>query len=769
MIWPFNRKRGPKKPPSARRIIIWAFLIAAFIGAIDMPRPAEDLYRGARDTLRSRPADGKVVVVAIDDRTFDKLGQGYYSRKHNAALIDKLFAMGAKRVYFDEMFSVAVDKEGDDAFVAALKRHPGKVNLGSIAFYNRRDAKETVYQPLPQFSAVANVRSLKAIQSPIWLSEKLFYADKEGSFYAKSVSADIANVDGPPNEAYWPDWSIQNSTVPTVSMLDVLDGKASVDKFRDKDILVGVTAVTNDDYAHVLGQGWFPGVYVHAIGAQTLREGTPRDLGWIPPLLFAAALVAAYLKTKTRGAATALIVGAAVAAPIMAFALDSIFIRMSYIPGYIAFGIAVYRLSTFQEIRNAGLKNSNTLMPNLSALREEPLAARRPIFAMRIRNYAAVGASFSESVESELVSEVSRRLTLPGETTKFYQAEDVIYWLGPALALHDLEDHVAGLARLMESLFVIQGRKVDIHVAFGIDANIDRPIANRIGRALLAADTAAAKHHSYMFNTSDDDEESAWDLSLMSELDEAIENDDIWLAYQPQFDLRNDGIMGAEALVRWQHPTRGAISPEAFILQAEAHNRIGRLTFHVLTIAARSARHILETNPKFRLSINISASLMERVDLPRRIIEVLDETRFPAANLTLEVTESAPFAENETVAENLQAIAALGIDLSIDDYGTGNATLDYLRSVPCQEIKIDRRFVTCLTSNSGDLLLVESTIELAHGLGRRVIAEGVEETETLELLRSIGCDIAQGYYLAKPMRIEALDSLLMLSNRIRAA
>jgi EAL domain-containing protein (putative c-di-GMP-specific phosphodiesterase class I) len=221
--------------------------------------------------------------------------------------------------------------------------------------------------------------------------------------------------------------------------------------------------------------------------------------------------------------------------------------------------------------------------------------------------------------------------------------------------------------------------------------------------------------------------------------------------------------------VRWQHPTRGAISPEAFVLPAESHNRIKRLTFHILEQAARSAKHILATKPDFRLSVNVSASLLEHQQLPAQIAQILIQTGFPASNLTLEVTESAPFSQHTIVASNLAGIAAIGIDLSIDDYGTGNATLEYLRSVPCQEIKIDRRFVGGLVSNASDMLLVESTIELAHGLGRRVIAEGIEDPETLEMLRSIGCDIAQGYYLARPMRLEALATLLDAEVHSQAA
>lgn len=321
----------------------------------------------------------------------------------------------------------------------------------------------------------------------------------------------------------------------------------------------------------------------------------------------------------------------------------------------------------------------------------------------------------------------------------------------------------------MESQFVLRGRKIDVHIAFGVDIDLARPVPNRIGRALLAADNAAAKHQLVQFNSTASDEDAAWELSLMSELDAAIDAGDIWIAYQPQFDLRTDQITGAEALVRWQHPTRGAISPEAFVLPAESHNRIKRLTFYVLEQAARSVRPLLASNPDFRLSVNMSASLLEQPQLPAHIAQVLIATGFPAANLTLEVTESAPFSEHNIVATNLSGIAAIGIDLSIDDYGTGNATLEYLRSVPCQEIKIDRRFVGGLVTNASDMLLVESTIELAHGLGRRVIAEGIEDPETLEMLRAIGCDMAQGYYLARPMALDGLEALLDTDTQHKAA
>lgn len=769
MIWPFKRKPSTEKRVTRRAIFLWALLFSAIAGGIELFEPLEDLYRGGRNMVRARPADQKIVVVAIDNATVRRFGSSYYSRKYNAELLDKLFASGAKRVYFDEAFSQPMDPEGDDAFAAALARHKGKVFLGGNSLRSRAPDGSLALMPMKKFKNNAIVRSFRSARSPFSLSVEAYYSDSFEGVKTPTISADIANAVGSIESTYRPDWAIEASTVPTLSLPDILDNKTRTVAVSGKDIIVGVTSVDSPDFVHVTGQGWFPGVYIHAIGALTLMEGSPRNIGWAPGLLIAALLSALLLSTrawKQTVAAAFCAVATGLAIPL---ALDSAFVTADFIPAYLMFGIVTYRFATLRKLSAARLKNAGTLMPNLSALREEPLAAKRPLIALRIRNYAAVCASFATSVEDELVTELARRLTLPGDKPTFYQAEDVLYWLGPQLPMLELEEHLTGLARLIEIQFVIHGRKIDIHAAFGVDMDLSRGTATRIGRALLAADNAALKHQLVQFNTSENDADSAWEVSLMGELDAAIDAGDIWIAFQPQFDLSNDRICGAEALVRWQHPTRGAISPEAFILPAEAHNRIKRLTFHVLEQATLLSRFVLDERPDFRLGVNISAGLFELPELPDEIAALLKRVNFPPANLTLEVTESAPFSQHQMVSTNLSAIEAMGIQLSIDDYGTGNATLEYMRSVPCQEVKIDRRFIVGLVSNSSDMLLVESTIELAHGMHRRVIAEGIEDPETLELLRSIGCDIAQGYYLAKPMRIEAMESLLEAVTRIKAA
>ena len=769
MTWPFRRDPAKKKRQTRLRIFVWAVVISGIVGLISLTLPLEDIYRGGRNLLRQHDADKKVVVVAIDDRSVRELGSIVYSRSNDVKLVENLLARGARRVYYDKAFADPLDPVGDGQFASTLSKHQGQVFLGAMFLHNRHSDVEEVVLPAAPFKSAANVRSLIGRTTPFSLSAELFYSGVIDGVVVPGIAADIAGTYEPANVLFRPDWSIKVHTIPTISYIDVIRGASRQRDLVGKDVIVGNTTLASPDWLQVAGQDWFPGVYIHAVGAQTLREGRPLSIGWLPAFGVAFLFTGLFLRTRSRRNAAAIILAAIAFGLVVPFVLDIFLISADFLPAYLLFGISIIRATRQRDVLEASRRNAGTLMPNLSALREEPLAALRPVVALRIRNYAAIGASFAEPVEDDLITEIARRVSVPGQPTTCYQAEDVLYWLAPPLAESELTGHLEGLARIIESHFVIRDRKVDVQMAFGVDMDMVRPVANRIGRALLAADNAASEQKLVLFNTSGDNEDSAWELSLMSELDAAIDNGDIWIAYQPQFDLRNDRISGAEALVRWQHPDRGAISPEAFILPAEAHNRISKLTYYILEQATRSALHLIADNPQFRLSVNVSANLLQQEHLPAKIVQVLARTGFPTSNLTLEVTESAPFKEHDLVKRNLAGIAALGIDLSIDDYGTGNATLEYLRSVPCQEIKIDRRFVAGLVDNSSDMMLVESTIVLAHGLGRRVIAEGIEDPETLSLLRALGCDIVQGYYLAKPMRLDALEALLQNSSHIQAA
>jgi predicted signal transduction protein with EAL and GGDEF domain len=246
-------------------------------------------------------------------------------------------------------------------------------------------------------------------------------------------------------------------------------------------------------------------------------------------------------------------------------------------------------------------------------------------------------------------------------------------------------------------------------------------------------------------------------LTLMGDLLQGIELGQLRLNYQPKVNLETRLIDGAEGLVRWHHPVRGMVPPDAFIGLAEETGNIRRLTRWVLAAAAAQERAWHARGWKMKLAVNVSARDLADADLPRRMDDLLAEHGLAAHRILLEITESAVMDEPDLAIQVLKSLADRGIDLAIDDFGVGQSSLAYLRRLPVRELKIDQTFVRKLSLDREDQTIVRSIVELGHHLGYRVTAEGVEDEGAFEYLASIGCDHAQGYFIARPMPAADFD------------
>ena len=279
-------------------------------------------------------------------------------------------------------------------------------------------------------------------------------------------------------------------------------------------------------------------------------------------------------------------------------------------------------------------------------------------------------------------------------------------------------------------------------------------MSDRVHGATMSAKQAILNKVQWQAYEASDRSKATWSVTILKELDLAIENGHIFAALQPKLDLRTGSICGAEALARWQHPTRGFIGPDDFIEQADHGGRLKALTKCILRSALTSCRNVFESDPEFVLSVNVAPSLLEDLSFADEVQGVLDEYGVESRNIMLEVTESSEFANDEACANTMQKLRSLGFELSIDDYGTANSTLEYLRKIPATELKIDRRFVANMLVSEADYHMVASTIQLGHRLRMLVVAEGVEDDTTLNTLQSLNCDIIQGYVLSKPLNEE---------------
>jgi diguanylate cyclase (GGDEF)-like protein len=245
-------------------------------------------------------------------------------------------------------------------------------------------------------------------------------------------------------------------------------------------------------------------------------------------------------------------------------------------------------------------------------------------------------------------------------------------------------------------------------------------------------------------------------LSLMSELRHAVEHDEFVLYYQPKVDLATGTVEQVEALVRWRHPERGFVPPEQFIPFAEHTGYIKAITQCVVAKALAQLEQWHAAGIALNISVNISARDVGNPELLAVFAEFARTHGHVLASLALEITESGIMSDTARALNMLHSLRGMGMRLSIDDFGTGYSSLSYLKRLPVQEIKIDRSFVIDVAQNRDDAVIVRSTIDLGHNMGLRVVAEGVEDQQTCDLLRSWGCDLAQGYFISRPVPAEEL-------------
>jgi EAL domain-containing protein (putative c-di-GMP-specific phosphodiesterase class I) len=422
----------------------------------------------------------------------------------------------------------------------------------------------------------------------------------------------------------------------------------------------------------------------------------------------------------------------------------------------------------WRHFRQRGLVNALSGLPNLSALRVNRPGRNQALIVARIMNYAEVVSALPSDSERQLVEQIVARLSLGSKDRTFFQGDGGIFaWF--AAKGTPFASHLDALHALFRSPIRVNGTSIDAVLSFGVELGSSRSTSSRLGSALVAADEADSEALKWKFHDPARLEDVPWRLSLLSQLDKAIDNGEVWIAYQPKLDLATRRTIGAEALARWTHPDKGPISPLEFISAAEQHDRIEPLTDFVIDKAVEAAARIAERGIDFDIAVNLSARMLNDRRLPARVAAVLDRHGLDPSKLTLELTETAAVAGSGNGTDLLAALRDLGIKIAIDDYGTGLSTLDYLKKIPASEIKIDQSFVKSMRDNRSDLIMVQSTIALAHSLGRTVVAEGVEDPQSLEQLTMLKCDVAQGFVVGRPMSYEEIVRRLLVERRRHAA
>ncbi|PLK27738.1 EAL domain-containing protein [Novosphingobium sp. TH158] len=405
--------------------------------------------------------------------------------------------------------------------------------------------------------------------------------------------------------------------------------------------------------------------------------------------------------------------------------------------------------------RRTVLQTSASGLPNFVALGDIQVPPDHDLVVAVIGRYEEFLATIPAHLHAECANQVARRFAVGSGAELIYHGESGHFaWLERSWPIDQQAEHFEGMRALFSAPLLVGGHMFDTNVHFGLDRNYQLDTITRLNSALASANEALKAGRTIEQFEASRLADAPWELSLLARIDEGMKNGDIWLAYQPQWDYRKSCVSGAEALVRWNDPTRGPIRPDAFIVQAEKAGRIDALTYWVFEQAITAAQAMQDILPEFQMSINLSAQLVDKPSLLSAVSEIVRRRGIDCRHFTIEVTETASVYNRPAAVQNLQQLRAMGFRLAIDDFGTGESSLLYLAELPSDELKIDQHFVSRIITGERERQIVNSTIRLAHALKQSIVAEGIEDRATFDLLARMGCDTGQGYFIGRPEGFE---------------
>lgn len=703
-------------------------------------------------SLVGRASTADAVIVSVDAGGENLVG----SPARQAEVLRRVLAASPDHVFADLPATLGTDRSADGEFFRVAEAGGGRVDV--VLRANHDSSAEVGQLSLPHTGLPPLMRTVASV----WTM----------NFYGYAIAAPPAvQVDGRifpsivgngsdrslPDRPVVPDFAVDPATIPLVTAGEILSGKVPARDLAGKTVFITTTSPEFATQLGYLGQGRRPLVYADIAGIKGAQAGIPTNAGGFPLLIALLTMIVLAQRLHRPGAKAAaygLAVVVIIVAPpllmeqrIIASNAPALLALLAYVPARI-----------WQKWQHrATMTNGRSGLPNIEALVTTGIPEGFDVVAASIERFDEILSSLPRDLHGECSRQIARRLSLASGDSRVYSTDNGHFvWLDEPRPMESLVAHLEGLRALFSAPLVIGDHLLDTNIHFGVDRISGSLPVRRVQAALASANEALAKGKLYEEYEERRMVEASWELSLHARIDEGLRNGDIWLALQPQLDIRTGRVAAAEALIRWSDPERGMIPPDAFILQAERAGRIEAITYWVMERAIDAAIELNRIAPPFTISINLSARMADHPGLLERMGEIVRRRGFDCSLMTIEVTETFSMANRDVARVNLAGLRDMGFRLSIDDFGTGQASLAYLAEIPSDEIKLDKRFIQMVTSDRRERLIVRTLIKLAHALGQEVVAEGIEDAATLAALKQMNCDIGQGYFIGRPARLEDL-------------
>jgi EAL domain-containing protein (putative c-di-GMP-specific phosphodiesterase class I)/CHASE2 domain-containing sensor protein len=737
--------------------------------------PIEDGLTAKRAEMLSRQPTGQTAIIEIDARSLAELRSWPWPRSYHAKVVRQLHQSGASIIAFDVDFS-ARSESGDQELASAI-REAGHVVLPIFQQKASATGDDRVLSSRPD-----------ATFESAWVGGVNIFPDHDGivreypaatmieGAIQPSIATLVAEQDSVGDRSFEPDWAVEITRIPRFSFVDVMKGRVSAAELRGKRLLIGATAIELGDRYAVPRYGVVPGVVIQAIAAESLlqhraMQRTGSIITILGVLLIAFLLAPRPLRRPAQYALQCVAVFLVIAGvPVLAQKLWPISVDSAVWYFTLIAAVAVQAIvEARRRLRIRAQFDAESGLPNRTVL-EAVLAsssAAQVLAVAAIERFETIRDTIGLAATNDMIRNSAELIGRITATTVYRIGPDLVAWLDPCGKEAPVQSTLDEILAAFRAPVLTRVGPVDVNFTMGFERDEGGTVAVlRIEHALMAISNARSTGRAHDWYRGYHPQ-SRGQLSMMSDLRQAMEKGRLRLAYQPKLSLTSGCITDAEALIRWHDADGHTVSPDEFIPLAEATGVIHELTIFALRAALADMTQWVTKGVAVRVAVNVSALDLTMPKFADTVARLLADSAVPASQLALEVTESSLIRSSAEAIATLEALRDQGIRLSVDDYGTGQSTLSYLKHLPVHELKIDKSFVTSLASIESDAIMVRSTIELAHDLGLQVVAEGIEDNATLDVLRQMGCDYAQGYFISKPVEADEFFALAAKPSEIR--
>ena len=772
---------NPFRKPWIRNAAGTALVLGAVSAAMALGwlRPADDLFDAMRFRAVPGEASRSLTIVEIDARSLASAGSWPWQRERYAAAIDRLVDAGAQFVAFDVDFSASSDAASDGALARSITRHPGQVALGTFVQNGSYAAGGRALVENRPIASLANDALVASVNVPVdrdGVVRRYAY----GSTSHASIGSTLAGVTRTGEFAI--DYGIDQRTIDHLSFNDVLENHFDPSLVRGRVVLVGATALElGDEFATPVGL--LPGVVIHGLAYESIVKG--RALLTLTPMaLLTLCLGLSLLLLPRRGGRSlrvlmirhGLIAATIIGLPIVLQAFAPVSLKIApLLVTQILFAVWAVRTELVRRgraiirEREAGLlhlalHHVETELPNRRALLQQIEAGHRSdqtisVVTVGVERHAEMRGVVGYNVANALIRKLGERLAeISGADCVAHISSSVLAFSRSDLGFDELKALLDQLEAI-ETNFTVEGHSIDIYLRIGAAQAQGGEMSPEvlIERATLALGKArttvgrAVIYDEVVFGS------PANNLALMTEMLDALTTGDIYLHYQPKMQTSDGAITSVEALCRWRHPVRGPIFPDLFIPIAEETGQIRALTEWCFVQVIKDQAMLRAAGHDITIALNISGRLLADEAFKDKVLEFASSVD---SRLCLEITETAVIDSPGMATDAIAAFRDAGMKISIDDYGSGLSSLGYLKLLNADELKVDKSLVVEVAQSQRDRLIMKSTIDLAHGLGMSVVAEGVEDGTLATCLSLLGCDMIQGYWLSRPLPLDQLLGFL---------